>query len=344
MKRDALEESSNLDLLRSIAIACVLLSHGLMLFGVEEKHLHLGALGFAGVLMFFVHTSLVLMMSLARQHARDAGTGLFRGFVLRRALRIYPLSVTAVLVSWLLAVGHFVPERPLRPSFLLANLALVQNVTGAPSRPGPLWTLPFEMQMYLAFPALYLLAWRQRRIGLWLLVWVVLVATIWFVPRLGVNADLVQFVPCFLPGIIAYMRRDVRPTLPAPLLPCALIAFAIVYSVLVARGASEEILGPSLCLLLGLLLPHVKELSSGPLARGVRIVATYSYGLYLVHGDLMTVIATRGAAWPVALRVVLLSAALVSLSILAYHAIERPGILLGAALERRSVTGHGSRR
>jgi peptidoglycan/LPS O-acetylase OafA/YrhL len=49
-------------------------------------------LGVVGVFMFFVHTSLVLMWSLGRKpHILD--------FFIRRIFRIYPLAVTAVLVT-----------------------------------------------------------------------------------------------------------------------------------------------------------------------------------------------------------------------------------------------------
>ena len=59
--------SSNLDILRAIAVGAVLLAHLFRFFGNE----HLGPfsaweLGISGVLMFFVHTALVLMMLMER--------------------------------------------------------------------------------------------------------------------------------------------------------------------------------------------------------------------------------------------------------------------------------------
>src|SRR5665213_2328994 len=66
-------DSSNLDLLRSIAVLLVLLNHVLSIFQVDAG---IGTLpwmlGRVGVLMFFVHTSFVLMLSLERSRRRDS--------------------------------------------------------------------------------------------------------------------------------------------------------------------------------------------------------------------------------------------------------------------------------
>src|SRR4051794_40660052 len=74
---------SNLDILRVVAILLVLAYH--MDYAPAE-------LGRLGVLLFFVHTCVVLMMSLER-HGADAVK-----FYVRRAFRIYPLSVVLIAV------------------------------------------------------------------------------------------------------------------------------------------------------------------------------------------------------------------------------------------------------
>ena len=68
----------------------------------------LGVRGLAqqGVLMFFIHTSLVLMMSLER--LGEVRT--IQRFYVRRAFRIYPLAVLTVLIALLIRVPpHFEP-------------------------------------------------------------------------------------------------------------------------------------------------------------------------------------------------------------------------------------------
>jgi len=52
-------------------------------------------MGRFGVLIFFVHTSYALMKSLDRMNLRR--NSLFLEFYIRRAFRIYPLSVLCVL-------------------------------------------------------------------------------------------------------------------------------------------------------------------------------------------------------------------------------------------------------
>lgn len=76
------KDSPNLDLLRAIAVSCVLLSHLTWSVGYSEW----GSLGRFGVVLFFVHTSYVLMASL------DRSQGNISSFAIRRFFRIYPLA------------------------------------------------------------------------------------------------------------------------------------------------------------------------------------------------------------------------------------------------------------
>jgi peptidoglycan/LPS O-acetylase OafA/YrhL len=121
----------------------------------------LRAFGRWGVLIFFVHTCLVLSYSLERNSA-------FWPFLARRVFRIYPLSVVVVLCVVALAIpvgfpgDHFsLPNR--EPSNVLLNLLLLQNISGGISVLAPLWSLPYEMQMYLLLPALFYLISRRIR-------------------------------------------------------------------------------------------------------------------------------------------------------------------------------------
>jgi hypothetical protein len=76
-------DSGNLDLLRSFAVLCVLVFHLLLFFGHGRVPHGAGSLGHWGVLVFFVHTSIVLMASIERlQRRADAMTA--RGAALKR--------------------------------------------------------------------------------------------------------------------------------------------------------------------------------------------------------------------------------------------------------------------
>jgi peptidoglycan/LPS O-acetylase OafA/YrhL len=133
--------AANLDILRTLAVSLVLVAHvmtqirfmhGIVLGGYDD----VGALG---VLLFFVHTALVLSFSLER-----LGTGgwvLMRTFLLRRAFRLYPLSIACVL----LVVACRVPEDPFEHiaahhswGELLSNLALTMNLTNTSQVIAPL--------------------------------------------------------------------------------------------------------------------------------------------------------------------------------------------------------------
>lgn len=73
------KESANLDVLRSVAVLLVLGVHVISRF----RHLDI-RMGEFGVLIFFVHTTLVLMFSLERQRAELPGQPLFVPFMVRR--------------------------------------------------------------------------------------------------------------------------------------------------------------------------------------------------------------------------------------------------------------------
>jgi peptidoglycan/LPS O-acetylase OafA/YrhL len=74
---NARSESTNLDFFRSCAILFVILFHLLLYFphtSTLHGHLNLMPIGHFGVLIFFVHTSLVLLFSLERQESGARGT------------------------------------------------------------------------------------------------------------------------------------------------------------------------------------------------------------------------------------------------------------------------------
>jgi peptidoglycan/LPS O-acetylase OafA/YrhL len=97
---------TNLDLLRSLAVMSVVAAHmlsGCLQFHLCSENLALGQflhnLSITGVMFFFVHTCLVLMLSMHR--APDMNRG--RSFLVRRAFRIYPLCWATILL--VLATG-----------------------------------------------------------------------------------------------------------------------------------------------------------------------------------------------------------------------------------------------
>lgn len=71
------ETNSNLDFMRACAVLCVVGFHLMLLFQIAiPGPFVFHSIGYWGVLVFFVHTSLVLNLSLARQARRAQGTEL----------------------------------------------------------------------------------------------------------------------------------------------------------------------------------------------------------------------------------------------------------------------------
>jgi peptidoglycan/LPS O-acetylase OafA/YrhL len=125
-------QSVNLDLLRSAAVILVLGAHVIRVFNATGSPFvqfwGIQNLGTFGVLMFFIHTSLVLMMSLDRLAATR--TAVIPRFYIRRMFRIYPLSIVAVAAVLLLRIPpDFEPvySAPVLKA-VWSNLLLVQNI------------------------------------------------------------------------------------------------------------------------------------------------------------------------------------------------------------------------
>src|SRR5271157_1519992 len=198
----ATKDSANLDVLRAIAVMCVFFSHLLHFSrgGETEFGWHLGQLG---VLMFFVHTSLVLMFSLER--TRLDGRALFSSFYIRRAFRIYPLSIFCVLSIYFI---HYKPERRLlyhvwTHKELLANLTLTQNLLHTTNILGVLWSLPLEVQMYFFLPFLFI-GFRSRSVRPVLLLWLASIPLALLQARYAGRLSVFSYAPCFLAGIISW--------------------------------------------------------------------------------------------------------------------------------------------
>ena len=332
------KESANLDLLRAMAVLGVLGVHLCLFLGVLPAKIPFQRIGRFSVLLFFVHTSFVLMYSLERQNAGRGWRNLFSHFMLRRGFRLYPLSIVVLLVVYLLKIpaadfgaGTMLRTHAGMPG-LIANLLLVQNITYSPNIIAQLWSLPLEIQMYLLLPALFLFARRTRSLRPLLLLWVAAVVIASVVPMISGRLTIAQYVPTFIPGVIAYrLSANKTPHVwPAFLWPVALIALALIF--VVTQPLDQ---GWVLCLTTGLIVSRFKEITLPWLRRAAHVVAKYSYGIYLTHMIAVWIGFLYLASLPVAGRWAVFLATLVTIPLLLYHLVEAPLTRYGAGLAQR---------
>jgi peptidoglycan/LPS O-acetylase OafA/YrhL len=330
----------------------------------------LGDLERFGVLLFFVHTSFVLMLSMESLHL--SGNNIYRVFLIRRIFRIYPLSILAVLI----AVAFRVPSTAWLAGYvwpgwttLFSSIFLVQNITHTGSVICVLWSLPFELQMYVTLPAIYLLIRGFPSIGTVLQVWLagVSIAGVEYIARSG-RCDpeflFTRYFPCFLAGVVAWRSAKTQSRrLPGTLWVLMLTALVASYRVVDAF----RVYGPAMssafhgtlrndhgvwwpsyldlvndwmfCGITGLAIPCFTGISSHWLNAISKRIAQYSYGIYLSHVPLLWLCFKKLHIGSVAVSAILSIVLTAAVSILLYHWLEEPAIRFG-----KRLTTHLDRR
>lgn len=289
-------------------------------------------LGHTGVLLFFVHTSCVLMMSLERLPPANGWQTTLR-FYVRRAFRIYPLSTVTLCLVLFFHFPSYMGNNFSPPTWLIlvTNFTLTQNLFDHRLLLFPMWSLPLELQMYLVLPLFY---FGIKKVGpgrapqFVLLCWVTAVALIQ--SRLDVYFKPVEWIlywPCFIAGIFAYTQWSRRRAiLPWPTWPVFL--FSICY----AFQPRQPLLIFGGCLILGALLPWFREIDNRPLNQITSWIARYSYAIYLIHVPIFHFFFWEKPVLPTAMANLAALSSLGFLSWLLYHLIERPMIALGVRL------------
>jgi peptidoglycan/LPS O-acetylase OafA/YrhL len=334
-------DSRNLDYLRSVAVLAVAASHFYGLAGGPRFKLVAHNLGVGGVCFFFVHTCLVLFASMNRSRSPR----LAASFYIRRAFRIFPLCWVCIVL--VLATGWTDNPNATLAALgwrgLAVNLMLIQNMIRFPSVVGPLWSLPWEVQMYLVLPALYLILNKSRRplamsIGLWCCFTALAIAvTAFHLPR---AFDAAVIPPMFLGGVVAYhLGRTVLPSIPSvawlPLVPALLGLRCFLLEGDSIESTHNGAVNASVCLLLGLAIPLFKEMSGSFLPGAARSLAKYSYGIYLFHVPVLVAVFRYCGSFPLAAKACIFVAVTAAASIAGYRTIEHPLIKAGRLLADR---------
>jgi peptidoglycan/LPS O-acetylase OafA/YrhL len=331
----------NLDILRCIAVLSVVADHLGIALAPPSLRYTVTTLGRFGVLLFFVHTSLVLMSSLERQ---GQATGWVGAFYIRRVLRIYPLAIATVCLALVVHIPASIPEPGIYQPYadpslttIVTNLLLVQDLAGAHNIQAPFWSLPIEVQMYVFLPLCFLIArrsWKAMAILFagFLAAYGAVSGAI--LPGLW-RLDVFLFGPCFLAGITAYylLRKKVSRPLPSQAL---FLLIGVSFSTLLIMHATDATPARNWipCLLVGILLPTLRDANESRFTKIAKTICTYSFGIYLLHVPVMWLVFTQMPDLPLAIQLVLFTGILGLLCFGAYYVVEKPGTELGKRLAR----------
>jgi peptidoglycan/LPS O-acetylase OafA/YrhL len=274
------------------------------------------------------------------------GSALFGNFYIRRMFRIYPLSMLAVLTAVTLRLDSGVGGTPglSRAAFvglgrIFSNLFLVQNLVKPGSIINVLWSLPYEVQMYVFLPFLFLWIRKKRKAVwplclLWLLSLVPAVIQMKLAPLTGPASmlrrlTLLQMVPNFLPGVIAFVLPH-TPKIKSFLWPVFIFGMVGAYVALPVTS-----MGWVLCLLLGMAIPRFYEIRTNWLRVVSNRIATYSYGVYLSHQFCIWFVDDPLSSFSAWVKIPVLALLLIGVPIVLYHSVEKPMIRVGAALAEK---------
>ena len=337
--------SRNLDLLRAFAVLCVFFDH-LVICQLDTGHINIGIwkpfakglvylFGRFGVMAFFVHTALVLMISLESMSSHHR----IRNFYVRRIFRLYPLSILCIASILVFQIPQQTDLKfiPLSWDVVVANLLLVQNIAHRSDMIGPLWTLPREIQMYLVLPFLYVLLRRFSSSTLILLLWFACFAAV------PLNVPLLSCVPCFIGGVLAYQISKERTfSLPSFVWPVSIVvllcSYAACYLFILPDFRSDCIF----CMFLGLVVPNVLDMKQSSISMVCQTIAKYSYGIYLCHVPVLWFCFVKMAHLPVIIQWTIMTLLMVVIPIAAFRLVEAPLIAIGRRLSSNVLARRSS--
>lgn len=339
-----------LDLLRVFAVASVVVGHKfyqpLAQAAVDPGvHVTLRALaaitaslafgGAAGVVVFFLVSGYIITHVLQHESAGQ--------FLVKRAFRIYPLYMTAVVLEASLGsavFGYGVPEA----SEFLIRLLLLGDVFGTVNALAAVeWTLRIEMAFYVVMALL-------RRTGVLTntrampVVAVVATAVLHLATPLPATGDwnhgyITLYAPFLAVGVLIYLAQVDRVNR----IMCGIASVIILGAFLAAIPNLQPTLKEHHYAVLAMIIVLTFQAMNGNFSdlAVVRRAADVSYALYLLHNWLWAHIALIGSA--IGLSGVLLQVSIVAvvicLSWLLHRWVEVPGIRLGKTLAAHLTAG-----
>jgi peptidoglycan/LPS O-acetylase OafA/YrhL len=331
MKIRAEDETNNFTLLRLLLSLAVVLGHFKLLSGTEYPRFPFN-LADAAVDCFFVVSGFLIALSYARTR------GLW-SFYVRRFFRLYPMYACIVLIQTgimlsLLPGGPFSePHATLR--YLAVNLAfanfLQYDIGGVlhglrvPGINPSLWTLKIELGFYLIVPLIFV---AVRRWGFKALVLIFVASVAYNVVGLWLGdpryaKQLPGQMQFFVVGMALYLyARDFR--IPRWVFPIVAVLFLTAWTWIhpIPPGIRPLLVAAFVfCFALGTpVLPMRSDMS---------------YSVYLLHGPLIQMLLLLGLFRDQPPYLIGVVAAVLALSFVAEHLVERPGNEFGRRLSVR---------
>jgi peptidoglycan/LPS O-acetylase OafA/YrhL len=300
-----------LDVLRFVAFLAVFIHHALpreaslyiadgLSPAVTQWILTAKEAGAFGLDLFFALSAYLITELLLREHAKR-GTFSISAFYIRRALRIWPLYFTFLLLT-VLVIPTLIPAERFGPVYALSFALFLGNwvcaAYGLPfSVASPLWSISVEEQFYIGWPLLLWFCGVHRLKHLALAMLVVAVFTRVGLAAYGVEHPgvwcntIARLDPIALGALLAFILNGRAPQI-SNALRIVMCASAFVIWLLTARYLSHS--GPtsiatyalsgfaSVVLLLGILRSEARLLRVAPFSWLVYL-GRISYGLYVFH-------------------------------------------------------------
>jgi peptidoglycan/LPS O-acetylase OafA/YrhL len=160
----------SLDGLRAVSIALVIAGHSPDSLNAPHLLHYFSHLGNLGVRCFFIISGFLITTLLLKEHEKTGSISM-RGFYIRRALRIFPPSLTYIGI---IAACSMLGWITLKSGDLAHALTYTMNYRYNPAHWfRHLWSLSVEEQFYLLWPGLIWFAGRRRGMKA---AWVVVIA------------------------------------------------------------------------------------------------------------------------------------------------------------------------
>ncbi|MFO1088934.1 MAG: acyltransferase [Hyphomicrobiales bacterium] len=315
------ERLENVDGLRAIAIAAVLLFHYTTRFPAHYYRADSMPLSFPigayGVDLFFAISGFCIFMTLER-------TPTVAEFLAKRVARLQPAYMAAVVMTFVAVAIAGLPGREIGMLHALGNLVWLEAIPGWPPVDGAYWSLVVELKFYALFAVLYVVARGLSMSLAWALFCAVAMVMALAAEDLpaGVHAGFVSqelliapFAPLFLVGIIAWESRSGWSR--------ALTAASVVAAVLLTISPRFADL-PWLGLAIGILAFGGLRMTRLRIPRAVTLLGLVSYPLYLIHQNIGLIVMRELAPVvpPVSVRIVLATAVVTGLAVALHRSVE----------------------